>query len=86
MNDQFEPKITNLCVSKLRNSPAITFVSCLDLESQLNLPSFNQRLPRVLAIFIKSMRYVSEMTMTSIWHISPQALLANPLKLLTLSI
>jgi hypothetical protein len=49
MNDQFESKITKLYVGKLRNSPAITCVSRLDLdhfESQLNSPRFNQRLPQ----------------------------------------
>jgi hypothetical protein len=48
MNDQFESKIINLCVRKLRNSRAITCVFCLDLNhfnSQLDSPSFNQRLP-----------------------------------------
>jgi hypothetical protein len=52
MNDQFEPKIINLCVAQndkggLRNSSAITCVSRLDFdhfESQLDSPSFNQRL------------------------------------------
>jgi hypothetical protein len=47
MNDQFEFKIINLCVAKLRNSQAITCVSRLDLNrfnSQLVSPSFNQRL------------------------------------------
>ena len=32
MNDQFESKITKLCVGKLRNSRAITCVSRLDLD------------------------------------------------------
>jgi hypothetical protein len=52
MNDQFEPKIINLCVGKLRNSPAITCVSRLDLDhfnSQLVSPSFNQRFPNMFA-------------------------------------
>ena len=58
MNDQFESKIINLCVGKLRNSRAhidgMACVSCLDLDhfTQLQLkrqlvsPSFNQRFPR----------------------------------------
>jgi hypothetical protein len=58
MNDQFEPKIINLCVAQkdkggLRNSPAITCVVRLELDhfarsnflEQLDSPSFNQRLP-----------------------------------------
>jgi len=53
MNDQFESKMTNSGVSKLRNSPAITFVSRLDLDhfacsnfiGQLDSPSFIQRIP-----------------------------------------
>jgi hypothetical protein len=50
MNDQLESKIINLCVAKLRNSPAITCVSRLDLDhfkSQLVSPSFNQSFLRV---------------------------------------
>ncbi len=49
MKDQLEPEMINLYVGKLRNSPAITSVSRLDLNhftSQLDLPSFNQRLPK----------------------------------------
>jgi hypothetical protein len=58
MNDQFESKMTSLCVAQknrsgLRNSPAqivgMACVSRLDLDhfnSQLDSPSFNQRLPR----------------------------------------
>ena len=69
MNDQFEPKMINLCVArrtrvmgesrsvsfgKLRNSRAhninLACVVRLDLNhftSQLDSPSFNQRLPKV---------------------------------------
>ncbi len=58
MNAQFESKIINSCVAQkdkggLRNSPAITRVSRLELDhfarsyfiGQLDSPSFNQRLP-----------------------------------------
>jgi hypothetical protein len=47
MNDQFDFKIINSYVAKLRNSPAITCVVRLELdhfEFQLDSPSFNQRL------------------------------------------
>jgi len=54
MNDQFEAKMINLCVGKLRNSPAhyigLVCVSRLNLDHfachptwQLDSPSFNQR-------------------------------------------
>jgi hypothetical protein len=50
VNDQFEFKIINSCVANLRNSPAITFDSRLEIdpfEFQLDSPSFNQRLLNV---------------------------------------
>ena len=40
--------MTNICVAELTNSPAIAGVARLDLDhfdSQLDSPSFNQRLP-----------------------------------------
>ena len=45
MNGEYEPKATNLFVRKLRNSPDVTWVSCLDpdhFKFQLVPPSFNQ--------------------------------------------
>jgi len=50
MNDQFESKVPDLMVAELRNSPAITQVSRLDLahfDSQPDSPRLIQRLPRI---------------------------------------
>ena len=63
MNKHLEPKITNVCVIKLSNSPAkagpmseanvlgLAGVSCLDLghfESQASLSRINQRCLKLL--------------------------------------
>ena len=54
MNERVVPKMTNFCVVKLSNSPAITHVSRLELdhfESQPDSPRINQRLPGRLIRF-----------------------------------
>jgi hypothetical protein len=46
MNERVVPKVTNFCVVKLSNSPAITCVPRLELdhfESQPDSPRINQR-------------------------------------------
>ncbi len=46
MNERVVPKMTNFCVVKLSNSPAITCVPRLELdhfESQPDSPRINQR-------------------------------------------
>ncbi len=53
MNDQFEPKMTYFFVGKLRNSPAITCVSRLELDhfkSQHDSSSFNQWLLKLTPV------------------------------------
>ena len=54
MNERVVPKMTNFCVVKLSNSPAITCVPRLELDhfkSQPDSPRINQRIPRpILAI------------------------------------
>jgi len=49
MNERVVPKMTNFCVVKLSNSPAIACVPRLELdhfESQLDSPRINQRFLR----------------------------------------
>ena len=49
MNERVVPKMTNFCVVKLSNSPAITCVPRLELdhfESQPDSPRINQRFPK----------------------------------------
>ncbi len=49
MNERVVPKMTNFCVVKLSNSPAIACVPRLELdnfESQPDSPRINQRLPK----------------------------------------
>ncbi len=48
MNERVVPKMTNFCVVKLSNSPAIACVPRLELdhfESQLDSPRIDQRFP-----------------------------------------
>ena len=62
MTDQFGPKLINICVAKLSNSPAITGVSRLDLdefESQLNSPRLVQRFLKLINAQIKPDPWVS---------------------------
>ena len=49
MNERVVPKMTNFCVVKLSNSPAITCVPRLELDhfdSQPDSPRINQRVPK----------------------------------------
>jgi len=51
MNEHVVLKMTNFCVVKLSNSPAITCVPRLELdhfESQPDSPIINQRLPKIV--------------------------------------
>ena len=60
MNERVEPKMTNFCVVKLSNSPAITCVPRLELdhfESQPDSPRINQRFPSMNAIPVRLVNF-----------------------------
>jgi len=59
MNERVEPKMTNFCVVKLSNSPAITRVPRLELdhfELQPDSLRIDQMLPRLDNISFPGMR------------------------------
>ncbi len=60
MNERVVPKMTNFCVVKLSNSPAISCVPRLELdhfESQPDSPRINQRFPSMNAIPVRLVNF-----------------------------
>ena len=60
MNERVVPKMTNFCVVKISNSPAITCVPRLELdhfESQPDSPRINQRFPSMNAIPVRLVNF-----------------------------
>jgi len=69
MNERVVPKMTNFCVVKLSNSPAITCVPRLELdhfESQPDSLRINQRFPNLYHHKINQIEFVADSLILSI--------------------
>ena len=69
MNERVVPKMTNFCVVKLSNSPAITCVPRLELdhfESQPDSPRINQRFSNLYHHKIKQIEFDSDLLILSV--------------------